>query len=149
MFRYSRSKVLFYYFGLSLSIEVPKQLDESAHSPPLNLLEHHLWKSTVPCWFLKSSSGWKGTISSGRGGWNADFWDYPLGEKELFLAGGIAGPMANTQALPGGGSLSEGNRCSKCNIWEGVSSNIRISTDAAMFKLLILFFGIYECEFFF
>lgn len=121
MFRYSRSKVLFYCFGFSVSEFQSSWLRQLI--PHLSTFQKSSLKIYSACWFLRSSSGWKETISNERDGWDADFWDHPLSEKKLSPAGRVAGPMAKTQALLSGGSLSEGNRCSKCNIWEGVSSN--------------------------
>lgn len=54
-------KYFFIASGCSLSIRVPKQLAESAHSQPLNLPEN------IICANLQC---------------NADFWDHPLGETE-------------------------------------------------------------------
>lgn len=104
-------KYFFIASGRSLSIEVPKQLAESAHSQLLNLPEHHLHKSAAQCWFLSSSSGWNQTVSGSRMG-------QPLSPQQWQSWW----QMADTQALSGGGSLSLEHRCSKCNIWEGFSS---------------------------
>lgn len=66
------------YFFIALgplSIRVPKQLAGWARSQPLNLPEHHLCKSAVQSWFLRSSSGevgWDGPLSPQQAAMIAD-----------------------------------------------------------------------------
>lgn len=117
MFRYSRSKVLFYCYGLSLSIRVPKQLAESAHSPPTQPFRTSSLK-IYSVMLISEIILWLKRNYLQRAGW--------LGRWQTPGLSWVEGHFLRDTGVP---NVTSGKDSSLSS-----APNIRISTDAAMFK---------------